>query len=265
MRADVRMNQKQQSKTIRNSAVKGPISDIPYEERPYEKCLACGAESLSDAELLAVILRTGIRGESVLDLSRRILSMHNGQNGLLAFHHASVEELTSIRGVGTVKAVQLKCIAELSLRFARKQAEASLAFSDASAIAAYYMEQMRHYEQERMLLLSLDARCRLIREETVSMGTVRAAVITPREIFISALRARAVSIILLHNHPSGSCEPSGEDLVLTERIRLAGKMIGISLLDHIIIGDRRFYSMLEMGDISRQDETETVCGSAAAD
>ena len=247
MRADVRMNRKQQSKTIRNSAVKGPISDIPYEERPYEKCLACGAESLSDAELLAVILRTGIRGESVLDLSRRILSMHNGQNGLLVFHHASVEELTSIRGVGTVKAVQLKCIAELSLRFARKQAEASLTFSDASAIAAYYMEQMRHYEQERMLLLSLDARCRLIREETVSMGTVRAAVITPREIFISALRARAVSIILLHNHPSGDPEPSAADIELTNRLASAGALLHIPVMDHIIIGDHCYLSFRERG------------------
>jgi DNA repair protein RadC len=222
---------------------------IPKEERPYEKCLLNGAQALSDAELLAVILRTGAQGESALELSRKVLSCQGDSQGLLGIYHMSISDLMKIRGVGTVKAVQIKCIAELSRRIARAQAVPTLSFTNPSSIAAYYMEEMRHQEQEILRVLMLNTRSVLIHEEVISKGTVRASLISPREIFISALRHRAVSIILLHNHPSGVPDPSNEDILLTKRVMEAGHMIGIELLDHIIIGDMQAFSMREQGII----------------
>ncbi len=220
---------------------------IPKEERPYEKCLAGGASCLSDAELLAVILRTGSRGESALELSRKVLSLQGSEKGLLGIYHMSISDLMGIKGLGKVKAVQLKCLAELSVRIAKAQASPSLSFTNPAAIAAYYMEELRHLEQEVLLLLMLNSKSRLIRDMVISRGTVRAALISPREIYIEALRHQAVSIILLHNHPSGVPEPSREDLELTRRVRQAGELIGIELLDHIIIGDRQAVSLRELG------------------
>lgn len=220
---------------------------IPEEERPYEKCLSGGAESLSDAELLSVILRTGAQGSSVLELSRTILADQGAGSGLLGIYHRSLSDLQKIRGVGKVKAVQLKCIAELSRRFARAQASGGLSFSNPDTIAEYYMEELRHEEQEVLLVLMLNSKSMLLHEEIISRGTVRASLISPREIFISALRYRAVGIILLHNHPSGIPDPSRDDVLLTQRVLEAGKLIGIELLDHIIIGDRQAVSMRELG------------------
>ncbi len=223
------------------------MKSIPEEERPYEKCLAMGAECLTDAELLAVILRTGSKGESALELSRKILAANGEGSGLLGIYHMSISDLTRIRGLGKVKAVQLKCVAELSKRIARTRFSDGVAFTDPSAVARYYMEAMRHQEQEILILAMLNSKGRLIRDMVISKGTVRASLISPREIFIEAMRHQAVSILLLHNHPSGVPDPSREDIALTKRIRSAGEMIGIELLDHIIIGDCRAVSMREQG------------------
>lgn len=220
---------------------------IPEEERPYEKCLSGGPGCLSDAELLAVILRTGVRGESALDLSRKVLGGREDGKGLLGIYHMSISDLQKIRGVGKVKAVQIKCIAELSQRIARAQASGGLSFHDPASIANYYMEDMRHQEQEILRVLMLNSKGMLIHDEMVSKGTVRASLISPREIYISALRHLAVGIILVHNHPSGIPDPSREDILLTRRVMAAGNLIGIDLLDHIIIGDRQAVSLREQG------------------
>ena len=223
------------------------MKNIPKEERPYEKCLARGADSLSDAELLAVILRTGSKGESALDLSRKILAQNGEGNGLLGIYHMSISDLTRIRGLGKVKAVQLKCVAELSKRIARRTFSEGVTFQDPTSVARYYMEEMRHQEQEILILAMLNSKGRLIKDQVISKGTVRSSLISPREIFIEAMRHQAVSIILLHNHPSGIPDPSREDLLLTQRVRDAGHLIGIELLDHIIIGDCQAVSMREQG------------------
>ncbi|MDO4321591.1 MAG: DNA repair protein RadC [Lachnospiraceae bacterium] len=223
------------------------MKSIPKEERPYEKCLAKGADSLSDAELLAVILRTGSKGESALELSRKILAQHGEGNGLLGIYHMSISDLTRVKGLGKVKAVQLKCVAELSKRIARRTFSDGVSFKDPAAVARYYMEELRHQEQEVLILAMLNSKGRLIRDMVISKGTVRSSLISPREIFIEAVRHQAVSIILLHNHPSGVPDPSGDDILLTERIREAGKLLGIELLDHIIIGDCQAVSMREQG------------------
>lgn len=223
------------------------MKNIPKEERPYEKCIANGAESLSDAELLSVILRTGSKGESALELSRKVLAGYGGKSGLLGIYHMSISDLIKMRGIGRVKAVQLKCVAELSRRFARTTFSDTVSFTNPSDVAMYYMEELRHCEQETLVLAMLNSKGRLIRDKVISKGTVRSSLISPREIFIEALHHGAVSILLLHNHPSGIPDPSREDVLLTLRVKEAGAMLGIELLDHIIIGDRQAVSMREQG------------------
>lgn len=222
------------------------MKDLPKQEMPYEKCWQAGAGSLTDAELLSVILRTGSKGEPAIELSRNILSQAKG-NGLLGIYHMSLAELMGIRGVGRVKAVQLKCIAELSRRIAKTQAARSVNFTDPETVAEYYMEDFRHEEQEKLLIIMLNCKGGLLGEEVVSKGTVNGTMISPREIFLSAMKFQAVSIILLHNHPSGDPTPSEEDFLLTKRVRESGELLGIPLLDHIIIGDQQAVSFRQQG------------------
>ena len=222
------------------------MKDLPAEELPYEKCVREGAEVLSDAELLAVILRSGSRGINALELSREILEAGIPEKGLLGLYHLSIPQLRQIKGVGEVKAVQLKCIAELSRRIARQSGEKTLNFKDASTIADYFMEELSHLEQEQMVLLMLDTKCRLLARQFISKGSINCSVISPREIFLLALQHHAVFIILLHNHPSGDPSPSEEDKSFTKRISLGGELVGIRLLDHIIVGDRCYVSFREM-------------------
>ena len=220
------------------------MKNLPEQERPYEKCWRQGAGSLTDAELLSVILRTGSRGEPALELSRRILEQFP-QGGLLGIYHVSLPDLTQIRGIGPVKAVQLKCIAELSRRMAKAQAGSSLSFTDPETVAEYYMEQLRHEKREKTLLLLLDGKNRIIREHMISEGTVNLSMASSREIFIEALKYEAVYIILIHNHPSGDPTPSMQDLKSTKMIKKAGDFMEIPLLDHIIIGDCSYVSLRE--------------------
>ena len=215
-------------------------------ERPYEKCERYGAGSLSDAELLAVLLRTGTKGENALELAKRILYT-TGDNDLLSIHQYSIEQLKQIKGVGRVKAVQIACISELAKRLAKANGIERLEFTCPASIAQYYMEDMRHERQEIMKLLMLNSKTHLIGEMDISKGTVNASLITPRELFIEALQRNAVSIIILHNHPSGDPTPSREDIHITARIKEAGDLIGINLLDHVIIGNNCYTSFYESG------------------
>ena len=235
--------------TVKTTGISSAMTmkQIPKEERPYEKCIAKGAESLSDAELLAAILRTGSKGESALELSRKILAQSTEGSGLLGIYHMSVSDLRRIKGLGNVKAVQIKCIAELSKRISRATFSEGITFKDPSAVARYYMEELRHQEQEIMILVMLNSKGKRIKDLVMSKGTVRASLISPREIFIEAIRYQAVSIIMLHNHPSGIPDPSRDDILFTKRVMEAGKLLGIELLDHIIIGDCQAVSMREQG------------------
>ena len=221
------------------------MSDLPEDERPYEKCFKYGPSVLSDAELLAVIIRTGAKGEQSLELARKILQLSKLCNGILGINHCSIEELMNIKGIGKVKAIQVKCVAELAKRFRQATVSDKLVFDQPKLIAEYYMEELRHEEQEKLLLLMLNTKSMLIKEKVLSIGTVNASIISPREVFIEALKCNAVNIILLHNHPSGDSTPSSEDIRLTERIRQCGLITGIKLLDHIVIGDNNYTSFLE--------------------
>lgn len=225
------------------------MKQIPDDERPYEKCLKSGASSLTDAELLAVILRTGAQGTTSVELARKILNCSKTQPGLLGLYHLSPASLRSIKGVGKVKAVQIQCITELSRRIAKTAAAEGNTFNSAQAIAGYYMEDFRHLAQEQVFLLNFDTKGELLSEKMISMGTVSQACVSPREIFLEALACRAVYVILLHNHPSGDPQPSPEDRLLTMRLCETGKLLGIPLMDHIILGDRCYFSFREEGII----------------
>lgn len=223
------------------------IQELPADQRPYEKCLQSGPEILSDSELLAVIIRSGTRGSSSVELARSILYAGTAKDGLLGIHHLSLRELMEIKGVGQVKAVQIKCIGELSKRIAALSAKKLLDFRDPDTIACYYMEQMRHEEQERMICMMLNSKNQLLGEEIISKGTVNSALVSPRDLILAAFRYHAVYIILIHNHPSGNPEPSREDLLLTGRIKEACALVDIPLLDHIVIGDQRYTSFRKEG------------------
>ena len=221
------------------------FSSLPQEDRPYERCIRHGVQSLSNRDLLAVILRTGAKGRNVLELAGDLLKLVPEREGFTGIRRLSLDELSNVKGIGKVKAVQLKCLLEIARRMAREEAGEGSYFTSPSAVANYYMEDLRHEEQEVLLLLMLNQRGRLLKERYMFKGTVNASVISPREIFVEALAARAVQIILLHNHPSGDASPSQEDLNVTRRIKEAGQLLGIALTDHIIIGEHAYVSLRE--------------------
>ena len=217
------------------------------EERPYEKCEQYGAENLTDAELLAVLLRTGTKGENSLQLAKRILHPDFAQEGILNIHQWSMEQLLEIKGIGSVKAIQILCLSGLAKRLSKAEAQSGLNFSAPETIAQYYMEDMRHRKKEAMKLLLLNSKTKLIGESELSLGTVNTTLVSPREAFVEALRRNAVAVILLHNHPSGDPTPSKQDILITRRVTEAGRLIGVELLDHIIIGDNCFISLRNKG------------------
>lgn len=223
------------------------VKEMTAEERPYEKCLAHGAKALTDAELLAIIIRTGTRGENSIELAGRVLESSCMVQGILGLQHLTVPELMKVKGIGKVKAVQLACLVELSKRMARTRIAKRMSFSSPEEIAEYFMEEMRHKEQEELYVLMMDGKNRLLHDTSLFKGTVNASLVSPREIFIEAMKHQAVTIALLHNHPSGDPSPSREDILITRRIRDTGELVGIPLLDHVIIGDTNYISMKERG------------------
>lgn len=234
--------------TIKTSiTARKTIKELPKRERPYEKCLESGAGSLTDAELLAVILRSGTKDANCVELAREVLSVSETEPGLLGLHRVTSAELEQIPGIGPVKATQLLCIGELCKRMATAGHREGVCLTSPERIADRYMEQLRHLEQEHVLLLLLDSKCHLLKELTLSIGSVNQSILTPREVLIAALQYRAVHMILLHNHPSGDPSPSKADLATTRRVKEAGDMLGIPLMDHIIMGDHKYISLKEQG------------------
>ncbi|MCD7981572.1 MAG: DNA repair protein RadC [Clostridiales bacterium] len=221
------------------------MKELPDPEKPYEKCMRQGPAALSDAELISVIIRTGSRGEKSTDLAARVLSA--GPDGLLNLIHLDTEDFMRIHGIGRVKAIQLKCAGELSRRISAATRHREPLFSGPDEIAAFYMERLRHEGKEILMLALFDRKNMLLGDEVVSIGTSNASLISPGEIYRTALQKKAEFIILLHNHPSGSPEPSREDISVTSRIRECGDLLEIPLMDHIIIGDNCYFSFREHG------------------
>lgn len=213
---------------------------------PYEKFLAYGADALSDTELIAIILRTGTKNCSAMELAAKVLKKADCQKeGLNCLHHFSLQELMEIPGIGEVKAVKLKCMAEMAVRMAKQKAAKTLRFDSPLTVADYYMEDMRHQEKEKILLLLLDNKLQLIEEYMISLGTVNSSLLSARDVFMKALRCRASNLMLLHNHPSGDPKPSRQDILLTHKIKEAGELMDVPLVDHIILGDGRYTSLKE--------------------
>ncbi|MDE5412444.1 RadC family protein [Alkalihalobacterium chitinilyticum] len=220
------------------------IRDVPNHERPRERLLADGAKYLSNQELLAIILRTGSKDESVLQLAQRVLQKFDG---LTMLKDATVEELKEIKGIGEAKAVEVCAVLELGRRITSLKLEERYVIRSPEDVSRYVMEDMRSLTQEHFVCLYLNTKNHVLHRETIFIGSLNASIVHPREVFKEALRRSAASFICLHNHPSGDPTPSREDIEVTKRLGECGKILGIELLDHVIIGDRTYISLKEKG------------------
>lgn len=223
------------------------MKELPDSEQPYEKFLHYGPEKLSDAELLAIVIRTGTHGEQAIDIACKLLKHSMMYQGLKGLNYLSLKQLMKINGIGKVKAIQILSVVELTKRMSKATGEETLRMNCPESVARYYMQDLRHLTIEKIVLLMMDSKSRLIKDMIISSGTVNASILAPREIFVNALKYEAVNIIIIHNHPSGDPTPSNDDIYSTKRIMEAGNLIGIKLMDHIIIGDNRYISFKERG------------------
>jgi len=221
------------------------IHDLPVAERPRERLQKYGAESLSAQEIIALILGRGISGESVMVTAQRLISQFGSLGGIAG---ASVEELSQIKGIGLAKAAQIKAAFELANRM-----EVSTAASEKPVIkkpedvAGLVTGRLKGKKREYFLAILLDTRSRLIKVAEISVGSLDASVVHPREVFKEAISASAASVIFVHNHPSGDPTPSEDDIKLTKRLAEAGEIVGIDVLDHVIIGDNKYLSLKREG------------------
>ncbi len=220
------------------------LRDVHLEDRPRERLMRQGAESLSNQELIAILLRTGTKEESVLVLANRVLTVFERLHYL---KHATIEEMVAIKGIGEVKAIQLLAAIELGRRLARKQNDEKFTIRSPQDAAAYLMPDMTSLNQEHFVVLFLNIKNQIIHRQTIFIGSLNASIVHPREIFREAVKRSAASIICAHNHPSGVPTPSEEDIEVTKRIEEAGYIMGIELIDHVIIGDHQFISLKEKG------------------
>ncbi len=223
--------------------VKVKIHDLPEEERPRERLVRNGPESLSNAELLAIILRTGSRAENVVSMSSRILSEYSIKQLSLA----NIKRLMQIHGIGEAKASQISAVFELARRLETFVEEPKRKVRSPKDVYTLMYPKMREQKKERFITLYLDTKNQILKEETVSIGSLNASIVHPREVFKSALMESSASVIMIHNHPSGDPSPSREDIMVTEKLVEGGKLLGIDVLDHIIIGDGRYVSLKDEG------------------
>lgn len=216
------------------------VRDLPPAERPRERLIQLGAEALSAQEILALILGRGVKGESVMVTAQKLLSKFGSLQGIA---DSSVEELSEINGIGPAKATQLKAAFELSRRLEGAPREGKAQVKSPEDVVGAVGGRLKGKKREHFLTLLLDTRNRLIRVATVSMGSLDSSIVHPREVFKEAISASAASVIFVHNHPSGDAEPSEDDIELTRRLVEAGKVLGIVVLDHVIVGDGVFVSL----------------------
>ncbi|NFT05702.1 JAB domain-containing protein [Clostridium botulinum] len=223
------------------------IKDIPKKERPKEKLLSYGADTLNNSELLVIILRTGTKGENVLQLSNRLLSKFQGLDGIL---EASLDDITSIKGIKEGKASQILALAELFKRFRTfKSADRDIKIMSPNDLAMLINGEMSLLKQEILKVIFLNTKNIVIGTKDVFKGSLNTSIVHPREIFKEAVNKSSAKIIISHNHPSGDPTPSKEDINITLRIKECGEIMGIQLLDHIIIGKNGFISLKEKGFI----------------
>lgn len=220
------------------------MRELPDDERPREKLLRYGARALDNRDLLALLLGTGTRSLSALGLADRLISRFGSFSGVLT---ASVEELIAQRGVGIAKATLLVAAAEAARRLAAEPRHFDTPIRSAADVARHMLSLMRRLDREEVWVLLLDVKRRVLGTHLVAVGHLTGAPVHPRELFKEAVRRSAAAVIVVHNHPSGDPTPSPEDWALTQRLRQAGEILGIELLDHVIVGDKSYVSLRETG------------------
>ncbi len=220
------------------------IKEMPSDERPQEKLKLRGAASLSNGELLALLLRTGLPGETVVDIAQRLLATHGGLLGLSRVDYA---DLCKERGLGEVKAAKLKAAVELARRLQVERPDERTRISSPEDIAALVSSEMAALDQEELRVVLLNTKNEVLKIVTVYRGSVNAAQIRVAEVFKEAIRQNAPALVILHNHPSGDPTPSGDDVAVTRELVQAGRLLDIAVLDHLVIGDGRHTSMRRKG------------------
>ncbi len=220
-----------------------PIKSLPSDMRPREKALKNGLNSLSDTELLAMIIRSGSQSQSAIELAHHLLVKYKC---LRALKEASIEELMQEKGIGLVKALEIQTALELGQRLAGETMGRKVVTCPED-VCSLFMEEMRYYDREHLKAVYLDTRGGVISNESISVGGLSSSLIHPREVFKPAVKKSAASIILVHNHPSGDPTPSAKDVEVSKKIAEAGELLGITLFDHVIIGDGCFCSLKSKG------------------
>ena len=225
------------------------IKQWPEDERPRERLLKFGADGLSTAELLAIILKTGGRDKSAIALARELLMRFTA---LKEIEDASTAEFFTINGIGNAKIAQLKAAFELGRRLMQKEqttAKQDCPFKNSREVYEYYRPRFFGLKKERFLCSLLDSKNRVFRETVVSEGTLTSSLVHPREVFRYAIKEAAASVLFIHNHPSGDPDPSRDDIEVTKRLVETGRVIGIHVIDHIVISDGKYVSLMEKGYI----------------
>ena len=219
------------------------IKDLPVSERPREKLISYGVEALSNAELLALIIKVGNHEETAVEVAQKILSRDN--RGIAYLADVCLEELMEVKGIGESKACQILATIEIGKRLSRIGPQDKIKISSPIVLVNLLMDEMRYLCKEHFKIAILDTKNQVLAIENISIGTLNASIVHPRDVFKIAIKRNANSIILIHNHPSGDPSPSNEDISITNRLIDAGSLIGIKVLDHIIIGDNKYISFKE--------------------
>ena len=222
------------------------VKEWPEDERPRERLLKYGADGLSDAQLLAIIIRNGRGGRSAVDLGMELLDRFKSLEGIA---QAGVREICGkdgVKGIGPAKVAEIKAAIEIGRRY-QKPRLAGASFCSSQDVVVYYQPRMRDLKKEVFRCALLDTKNKIIRDEEVSVGSLSSSIVHPRDTFKAAIRESAAAVIFIHNHPSGDTKPSQEDILLTRRLVQAGEVLGIRVLDHIIVGDGTHFSFRDNG------------------
>jgi len=219
------------------------ILEIPKDERPREKLLKYGSKSLTNSELIGILLRVGSKKDTAITLGQKIL--RENEKGLLNLVDASPESLNKFHGISNAKAATLLAAVELGKRISTTKASETFKITSPQDVSALVMEDMRYYKKEYFRIILLDTKNKVIDINTISIGSLNSSIVHPREVFLEAVKKSSASMILIHNHPSGEVQPSREDISITQRLIKAGEIMGIKVLDHIIIGDGNYLSFKE--------------------
>lgn len=222
------------------------VKEWPEDERPRERLMKFGAAALSDAQLLAIIIRNGRGGRSAVDLGIELLDKCGGLEGIARAGFNEICGKNGVKGIGKAKAAEIKAAIELGRRY-QKPTLSGASLCSSQDVADYYRPRMKDSKKEEFHCLLLDAKNKLLRDEPVSIGTLTASLVHPRDTFKTAVRESAAAVIFVHNHPSGDAKPSQEDIALTKRLVQAGDVLGIRVLDHVIVGDGKHFSFRDNG------------------